>query len=231
MPIITEFVASNSNSFLDDNGNSTDWIEIYNAGDSPADLTGFTLTDDPGDIDKFTFPSTTLAAGDYLLVFAGTDDDPSSGSDLYTDFGLSADGEYLGFFDDSGVALSEFEAGGGDFPVQFTDVSYGVIFDGNFDTVSYFATPTPGEANTGAVDGITSRVTSNLDPGFYVDPISVVLETETVGASIYYTTDGSTPTNTNGTLYTTPVVISSTTNLRAVSVLNNYLSDLSLIHI
>ena len=225
MPIITEFVASNSNSFLDDNGNSTDWIEIYNAGDSPADLTGFTLTDDPGDIDKFTFPSTTLAAGDYLLVFAGTDDDPSSGSDLYTDFGLSADGEYLGFFDDSGVALSEFEAGGGDFPVQFTDVSYGVIFDGNFDTVSYFATPTPGEANTGAVDGITSRVTSNLDPGFYVDPISVVLETETVGASIYYTTDGSTPTNTNGTLYTTPVVISSTTNLRAVSVLNNYLSD------
>ena len=48
-----------------------------------------------------------------------------------------------------------------------------------------------------------------------------------MGASIYYTTDGSTPTASNGTLYNpaNPLSISSTTNLRVVSVLENYLSD------
>jgi hypothetical protein len=225
MPIVTEFVASNSDSLNDDNGNSSDWIEIYNAGDSIATLTGFTLTDDPGEIDKWTFPATTLAAGEYLVLFAGTDADPSSGTDLYTGFGLSAGGEYLGFYDENGVAISEFQPGGGEYPGQFTDVSYGVLFDGNFDSVSYFGTPTPGAANTNAVDGVTSRVISDIEPGFFDSNISVSLSTATAGASIYFTTDGSTPSISNGTLYTGPITISSTTNLRAVSTKANYLSN------
>jgi hypothetical protein len=50
--------------------------------------------------------------------------------------------------------------------------------------------------------------------GIYSAPVSVTLATETEDATIYFTTDGSAPTTTNGTIYTTPIQISATTTLR-----------------
>lgn len=44
------------------------------------------------------------------------------------------------------------------------------------------------------------------------------------GAYIYYTTDGSTPTASNGTLYSSPITISARTTLKAVAVLNGQTS-------
>lgn len=125
-PIISEFLASNDDGLLDDNGNSTDWIEIYNAGDMAVDLAGYTLTDDPNDIDKWAFPSVTLLPNRHLVVFAGVDEDPGSGNDLYTGFSLSSAGEYVGLYDPLGSVLSEFGTGGTDYPAQREDVSYGL---------------------------------------------------------------------------------------------------------
>ena len=99
VPLINEFLASNSGVIDDDNGNSTDFIEIFNAGQDAVNLAGYTLTDDPDQPDRYVFPSTTLGGGQYLTVFAGDDADPTTGSDLFTGFGLSSGGEYLGFFD------------------------------------------------------------------------------------------------------------------------------------
>ena len=227
VPVITEFLASNANSIDDDNGNSTDFIEIFNAGDTAVNLAGYSLTDDPDEPQKFVFSNTTVGAGQYLVVFAGDDTDPTTGSDLFTGFGLRSSGEYLGFFDSSGALVNEFGANGTDFPEQFTDVSFGLVNDGNLDTSSFFATPTPGFANVNPIEGVTSRVNSSVAAGFYEGAISVQLTTDTVGAAIFYTTDGSTPTPFNGTLYdpANQISISSTTNLRAVSVLDNHLSD------
>jgi hypothetical protein len=224
-PIISEFLASNDDSLVDDNGNSTDWIEIYNAGDASINLAGFTLTDDPNEIDKWTFPSVNLAIGSHLVVFAGDDAAPGSGSDLYTGFSLRASGEYVGLYDASGTVVSEFGVGGTDYPSQFTDVSYGVRFDtGNFDQPSYFATPTPGTANTNPVDGMVDRVIYSHEAGFHTATFDVTLTSTTPGATIYYTTDGSTPSATNGFVYTSPVTISQTTTLRTVATKANYLN-------
>lgn len=125
-PIISEFVASNDGSLLDDNGNSSDWIELFNAGDLTVDLAGYSLTDDPAFIDKWVFPSVTLAPNEYMIVFAGDDLDPGSGFDLYTGFALSAGGEYLGLYDPSGGVISAFEPSGAGYPAQYEDVSYGL---------------------------------------------------------------------------------------------------------
>ena len=227
VPVITEFLASNGNTIDDDNGNSTDFIEIFNAGDTAVNLAGYSLTDDPDEPQKFVFSNTVVGAGQYLVVFAGDDTDPTTGSDLFTGFGLRSSGEYLGFFDSSGALVNEFGANGTDFPEQFSDVSFGLVNDGNLDTSSFFATPTPGFANVNPIEGVTSRVNSSVAAGFYEGAISVQLTTDTVGAAIFYTTDGSTPTPFNGTLYdpANQISISSTTNLRAVSVLDNHLSD------
>ncbi|HTB79901.1 MAG TPA: chitobiase/beta-hexosaminidase C-terminal domain-containing protein [Opitutaceae bacterium] len=54
--------------------------------------------------------------------------------------------------------------------------------------------------------------------GVYSTAQNITISTATAGASIRYTTDGSTPTETLGTLYTgAPVVISSTTTINAIA--------------
>ncbi len=224
-PIISEFLASNDNGFTNDNGNQSDWIEIYNAGDASINLVGYTLTDDANETDKWTFPSVTLNAGSYLVVNADDDAAPTTGIQLYTGFKLSASGEYVGLYDSFGNVVSEFLAGGVDYPPQFTDVSYGVRFDtGNFDQLSYFATPTPGSTNTNPVNGMVDRVTVSEPAGFHSAAFDVTLSSTTPGATIRYTLDGSTPSATNGTLYTSPITISSTSTLRTIATKANYLN-------
>ena len=78
VPLINEFSASNSSVIDDDNGNSSDWIEIYNAGEDSIDLAGYSLTDDAANPTKYVFPSTTLGGGEYLVVFAGDDVAPTT---------------------------------------------------------------------------------------------------------------------------------------------------------
>lgn len=58
-------------------------------------------------------------------------------------------------------------------------------------------------------------------PGTYTTPQSVTLSDSTAGASIYYTTDGSTPT-VSSTLYSTPITVSSTTSINAIAIADGY---------
>ena len=43
---ITEFMAKNNDTLIDGDGNSADWIELFNPGPGSADLGGHFLTDD-----------------------------------------------------------------------------------------------------------------------------------------------------------------------------------------
>ena len=54
-------------------------------------------------------------------------------------------------------------------------------------------------------------------PGTYADAQDITLSTPTSGASIRYTTDGSAPTDTIGTLYTAPIHITDSLTLKAVA--------------
>lgn len=218
---ITEFLASNRTGLVNDNGNTSDWIEIYNAGTSTGSLAGYTLTDDATVSNLFTFPAVDVAAGRYLVVYADNDAAPGTGSDLYTGFKLSAGGEYLGLYDPSANVVSEFGPGGTDYPDQQTDASYGLAFGGGSITVpfqtGYFLAPTPGEPNGIQVTGFAAEVSSSTAAGFYDAPFQVTLVSDTPGATIRYTTDGSTPSATNGAIYTGPLSITGTTNLRAIA--------------
>src|SRR4051812_47658136 len=93
-PIINEFMASNSNGILDEDNLKSDWIEIYNPSQQPIDLAGWHLTDDKALPHAFTFPSTVLNPGGFLLVFATGENRAASGSELHADFKLDANGEY-----------------------------------------------------------------------------------------------------------------------------------------
>jgi unsaturated rhamnogalacturonyl hydrolase len=70
---------------------------------------------------------------------------------------------------------------------------------------------------TSSSGGQVAAPTFNPAPGTYSSAQSVAISTATSGASIRYTTDGSTPTATTGTLYTGPVTIATTTTLKAIA--------------
>ncbi len=123
-PIITEFLASNQNGIRDEDGNRSDWVEIHNPDTTPADLTGWYLTDNASNKTKWQFPATTIAPGGYLLVFASDKNKRIPGQPLHTNFALSAGGEYLGLIRPDGVTtVSEYAP---QFPPQYPDVSYGI---------------------------------------------------------------------------------------------------------
>ena len=82
----------------------------------------------------------------------------------------------------------------------------------------YFVTPTPKTFNVAGTSDIVDEVWFSHERGFYNSPFSLTLSTATDGAEICYTLDGSRPTITHGTAYTSPILIDKTTTLRAVAV-------------
>lgn len=68
--------------------------------------------------------------------------------------------------------------------------------------------------------------TFSPDAGSYENSVTVTLSSNTSGASIYYTTDGSDAT-TSSTLYESPFTLTETTTVKAIAVKNNQISILS----
>lgn len=66
--------------------------------------------------------------------------------------------------------------------------------------------------------------TFSVSAGLYLVPQSVTISTTTAGATIYYTTDGSTPTS-SSSLYSGPVIVSSAEILKALAVETNWTSS------
>ena len=68
--VINEVCPSNISTIQNSNGMYSDWIELYNAGSSDVDLSGYGLTDDSGVPFRFKFLSEVLTPGNSVLIFA-----------------------------------------------------------------------------------------------------------------------------------------------------------------
>jgi hypothetical protein len=121
---ITEFLAGNVGGLVDEDGDSSDWIELYNASSNAVNLAGWYLTDDFNDLTKWAFPSTNIPAKGFLIVFASGKDRTIAGAPLHTSFGLDLDGNYLALVRPDGVTVaSEFAP---QYPPQRVNFSYGI---------------------------------------------------------------------------------------------------------
>jgi len=138
--IISEFMASNSHTLQDEDGDWSDWIEIYNPSGVDVNLLNCSITDNDDSPDKWRFPGVIVSSNSYLVIFASGKDRKTEGGNLHTNFKLSASGEYLGLYQPDGVLAYSL---GSSFPEQYGDISFG-DFEG---TLIYFATSTPGSAN------------------------------------------------------------------------------------
>ena len=122
--MITEVMAANHRTVLDEDRQPSDWIEILNAGAEAVNLAGWHLTDDSKDSRKWAFPETKLQPGEYLLVFASGKNRRQPGKELHTNFKLDVGGEYLGLIEPDGHTIaSQFKP---KLPPLRPDVSYGI---------------------------------------------------------------------------------------------------------
>ena len=221
--VLNEFVASNQTGLRDEDGDTSDWIELYNASASPIDLTGWAVSDNPDNPAKWILPARTLASHAFLLVFAsGKDRTPASG-ELHTNFNLDASGEFLALFDNASPrqVVDQFTPA---FPRQYPDISYG-RFD-SAGALRFFAHPTPAAPNdtASAYLGVVSDVTFSHSRGYYPEAtFTVDLQTATPGASIRYSRTGYAPSTSTGTLYSGPVSIYDSMPLRAIAYRSQYI--------
>ncbi|NWK54229.1 lamin tail domain-containing protein [Verrucomicrobiaceae bacterium N1E253] len=221
-PRINEIVSSNNDGLEDADGDAEDWIELYNPNPHVIDAGQYALTDDPMLIQRWQIPSgTPIPANGYLLLFASGKN--KSDPDLHTHFKLNQQGEYLALVDSSNDRLiqqwPENYPTVATFPEIKEDCSYGYNDTGQF---RFFATPTPGADNPAGVLGFVGDTTFSHKRGFHEQPFSLSITSDTEGATIRYTEDGTEPGPDHGAIYSSPIPIDKTTVIRAIAYKDGY---------
>lgn len=187
-------------------GSCYDWVELRNVSDQTLDLSGFCITDDPEVPDMHRLKSRNLKPGESVTIILSGEPEMAGSGYEHTEFSLDARKDNLLLFDTAGNLLDYV------YLKQIpTDTSYGRMSDmGGF----YYMKPTPGSKNDDGVRSRSSAVTGNFAPGVYSAADSFTVTLNAPGA-IYYTTDGSAPTE-ESQRYEKPIELSETAVVRAV---------------
>ncbi len=170
--VISEFMARNDHTLNDEDGDASDWIELYNAGSLSVNLGGWSLTDDRNNLTKWRIPSVVLLPNEFLVIFASGKNRTNVLGRLHTNFALEGNGEYLGLVDRGSNVVSEFSPA---YPPQFNDVSYGR--DNISSSITgYFETPTPGELNSASGSNIAPPVEFSMPSRTFFDAFDLTVE-------------------------------------------------------
>ena len=87
---LSEVEPINTQGLADAAGEHDPWVELYNSGTSPVDLGGLWLSDDYGNLARWSFPpNTILAAGQFRLVWLDGQLNQNSASELHAAFRIS----------------------------------------------------------------------------------------------------------------------------------------------
>lgn len=187
--LINEVCASNQKCWLDADGRTPDWIELYNSTDADMDISGCGISDSAKNRFKYTFPKgTVVPANGYLLVCCDGGLDSSDASEHHGAFKISASGEtvylthpILGTVDMVAV------------PAATTDITYGRYANGSANFCEL--TPTPLASNDTAQKIVfVAAPAFSQESGFYDTEFQLSV-TSSEGCTIRYTTDGTDPTS------------------------------------
>ena len=206
---ISEVMASNDSVATYPGADYTDWIELYNSGSQSVDLSGYGLSDRLTRGRKWQFPKGTLIGpGEYKVVLCdGTSVTDSSGI-IHAGIKINRTAcETLVLTDPEGRILDKMIL-----PVQRTNISYGRTtgMSGFF----YYETPTPMQMNGQGFAGYAEDPSFTLNPGMYFSTTYVEINVPQ-GTQVYYTTDGSDPTETSTAYHGERLELNFTTVLRA----------------
>ncbi len=157
---VNETVLTNVTGATDEAGDHDPWVEIHNFGNEVVDLSGLSLSDDPGQPTKWSFPAaTTLAPGSHLLVWV--DGEPGEGA-LHTSFRATPDTDALLISKASGETIDRIDLDG----LSMPDVPVCRTPDAGA-SIGPMAVATPGAVNdpTPLVSVSLSAATDEYFPG------------------------------------------------------------------
>jgi hypothetical protein len=191
--VINEFMSDNTSTIVDEDGDYSDWIELYNSGITPIDLQGYGISDNENVSFQWTFPSYILQPGAFIIIFASNKNQIGS-SYYHTNFKISASGEFLTLTDPSGTLIDRIT------PTPLSeDISYGRSEDGG-NLWERLREASPDQSNA-----VSNGIIFSHESGFYQSALNLSL-TSTNGHEIRYTTNGDNP-DTNSIIITTPLVL------------------------
>ncbi|MBN2523952.1 MAG: lamin tail domain-containing protein [Bacteroidales bacterium] len=220
---INEFQAYNASSYLEKYwGNFVDWIELYNAGNQAIDLGGYYISDDINYIEKWELPSELIIyPGSFVVIYAD-----KVSYRQHTNFSLNGDGDQIIL---SGPDLNIVDSL--TFGLQYPDISFGRYPDGSDDWY-YFENITPKDHNSSVCSSaaiFAPEPQFSIPGGFYSGSQSISIGASSPTATIKYTLNGSKPTI-NSTDYTEPILINSTTVIRAIVIEDGIFSSQTVSH-
>lgn len=133
---IHEVLYRNTHSILDEDGDRSDFVELFNGGAETIDLDGWYLSDSVEKLTKWALPNVSIEPGQYLLIFLSGKD--RTGGELHASFSLRA-GETLVLYNSSGLKYDALNI-----PETARNVSIGRDDAGQ---IVFYSHPTPLEEN------------------------------------------------------------------------------------
>ncbi len=194
--IINEIQVSNLDMFIDPSFNYGGFVELYNPSDNGVSLNGLYVSMDASNTKQFMLNANSgvVPANGYGLIWFDHNDAFSGNVDDHLDM----DGGTIYISDSNGNILLQQE-----YPQAVSRTSYARTTDGG-DVWKLTAYPTPGATNTGSREFISiaqgnrlAEPQTNAESKTFSSPFTLTTDIPS-GATLYYTLDGTTPTEENG---------------------------------
>ena len=190
--IINEIQTANIDMFVDPSFNYGGWVELYNPTDKAVSLNFLYVSDDAANLTKYNLGRErgVIPAKGYKVLWL---DHCNNQFPSQVDFKLDFDGGTFFISDADGQLITSQ-----DFPMAIPRTSYARMADGTGEW-GRTAEPTPGRSNAGSLF-CTERVEApvvNKDACFFTGAFAFSVQ-KPAGTTLRYTTDGTTPTLTNG---------------------------------
>lgn len=216
-PVLNEGDEDDVDSLVEPFDSENDWIEIRNTEEFEVSLAGWFLSDNPSNPQKWTFPSGAMvpANGYYVVMASGLDLDPVIDGSTYahTNFKLSASGDQLILTRPDLQVEDQLLS---PYPVQSWRYTYGRQSDGAW---GFLTMGTPGSVNLSpGLKAAPAAPVFSVEGGFHSSVLILELKSNTPGAVIRYSTDGSDPMD--GDEYAGPISIGDNVTIRARSFLS-----------
>ncbi len=210
--VINEYSASNLNSFYDSFDRTEDWIEIYNAGSSTVNISGWYISDKESNPGKWEIPEGTfLPAGGFLTFWCSGRDKVVNG-EYHTNFKLAqtTGNDFIVLANADEEILESYTM-----DLTLVEHSRCRITDGASEW-RICTQPTPGTSNDAAPKfiGYTTTPELSLEAGFYEGSQVVGIINNLPNSTLHYTLDGTNPT-TSSPIYSNAIQIDTTTVVKA----------------
>jgi hypothetical protein len=186
-----------------------DWIELKNNTDEPVSLKDWYLSDSLSMLKRWQLPDTVVPPNGYTVIY--TTNEAVEDATATASFSIAASGETIFLSDTNGSRVDSLETG-----AIRAGNSAGREQAPEMQRV-FYTIPTPGEPNEGEYStGYAPKPFFSENTLLHTEPFTLSLRSSNPNAAIYYTTDGSNPTE-KSARYAEPISIDHNTVIRAAS--------------